>query len=68
MSLGYRYVCMEQNLTAEQANSLMSLALQLRQAAFETEDGNYIELFLSAALALEARAYQGASASSVLVH
>jgi hypothetical protein len=59
---------MEQNPTSEQAANLLSLALQLRQSAFETNDEEYIALFLSAALALEARAYRGAAASSVLVH
>jgi hypothetical protein len=59
---------MGQYPTAEQASNLLSLALQLRQSAFDTDDENYIELFLSAALALEARAYQGATASSFLVH
>ncbi len=42
--------------TAHEARDLKDLALQLRLSASETEDQDYIGLFLCAAIALETRA------------
>ena len=42
--------------TAREAIELTQLAHQLRVSAAQTNDENYVALFLSAALALEARA------------
>ena len=49
---------MTENLKAQEAHNLRTLALQLRQSAFETDDEHYIALFLCGAQALEARAGQ----------
>jgi hypothetical protein len=54
-----RFLSMETpNSKAEQ---LQSLALQLRMSASQTEDQDYIGLFLCAAMALEARAIHGSA-------
>ena len=47
---------MSKNPTAEEARNLQTLALQLRQSAFETDDQRYIVLLLCGAVLLEARA------------
>ena len=44
---------------ASKVKQLRSLALQLRMSAAQTEDQEYIGLFLCAAMALEARAIHG---------
>ena len=41
------------------AKQLRSLALRLRMSASQTDDQDYIDLFLCAAMALEARAIHG---------
>jgi hypothetical protein len=46
------------------AKQLRALALKLRMSATQTEDEDYIGLFLSAAMALEARAIHGLTYSS----
>ena len=46
------------------AAKLVELARQLRQSASETNDDAYVDLFLSAAEALEARARNMAAASN----
>jgi hypothetical protein len=51
----HRSLCMETPI-AGQASNLRSLALQLRLSASQTEDINYIALFLCAAMALETHA------------
>ena len=55
---------MEDCAKRHDAAKLVELARQLRQSASETDDHAYIELFLSAAEALEARARIMAAASS----
>ncbi len=42
--------------TAQEAIGLTELARQLRASAAQTNDQNYVSLFLTAAMALEARA------------
>ena len=41
------------------AERLLALAMKLRLSAVQTENAEYIDLFLRAAVALEARAIQG---------
>jgi hypothetical protein len=47
---------MAKDPTAREAIGLHKLARQLRASAAETNDANFVGLFLSAAMALEARA------------
>ena len=59
---GGRYLgIMGQIPTAREAIGLTELARRLRASAAQTDDENYVGLFLSAAMALEARALRAPS-------
>jgi hypothetical protein len=47
---------MGQRLTADHIRELLVLAKQMRAAASDTKDPNYIDMFLRAALGLEEKA------------
>ena len=67
MRCGFRFLCiMGQIPTAREAIGLNELAQLLRHSAAETDDENYIGLFLSAAMALEARALASSTPFSEL--
>jgi hypothetical protein len=58
---------MSQGSKAQQLRELLRLAKMLRQHVSDTSDTHYIELFLEAANALEARAHRLAHGDEVSV-